>query len=136
VERLVPYAAPISLFELTEALGRRDVRRALAALHRLLEEGEHPLGLFGMIVRQFRLMLLMKEQLERGLSPAEAGNLLGLHPYAARKIAESAVAFSIPQLETFYRSLAELDLAIKTGQVPDVVALETFIVSVGRREAV
>jgi DNA polymerase-3 subunit delta len=89
-----------------------------------------------MIVRQFRLMLLMKEQLERGLSPAEAGNLLGLHPYAARKIAESAVAFSIPQLETFYRSLAELDLAIKTGQVPDVVALETFIVSVGRREAV
>ncbi|MBO9362564.1 MAG: DNA polymerase III subunit delta [Thermoflexus sp.] len=136
VERLVPYAAPISLFELTEALGRRDVRRALAALHRLLEEGEHPLGLFGMIVRQFRLMLLMKEQLERGLSPAEAGNLLALHPYAARKIAESAVAFSIPQLETFHRSLAELDLAIKTGQVPDVVALETFIVSVGRREAV
>ncbi|GBD10196.1 hypothetical protein HRbin22_02461 [Candidatus Thermoflexus japonica] len=134
VERLVPYAAPISLFELTEALGRRDVRRALAALHRLLAEGEHPLGLFGMIVRQFRLMLLMKEQLEKGLSPAEAGNLLGLHPYAARKIAEAVVAFSMPQLEAFYRSLAELDVAIKTGQIPDGVALETFIVSVGRRE--
>ncbi|HXF69344.1 MAG TPA: DNA polymerase III subunit delta [Thermoflexus sp.] len=134
VERLVPYAAPISLFELTEALGRRDVHRALAALHRLLAEGEHPLGLFGMIVRQFRLMLLMKEQLENGLSPAEAGNLLGLHPYAARKIAEAVTAFSISQLEAFYRNLAELDVAIKTGQIPDVVALETFIVSVGRRE--
>lgn len=134
VERLVPYAAPISLFELTEALGRRDVHRALVALHRLLAEGEHPLGLFGMIVRQFRLMLLMKEQLENGLSPAEAGNLLGLHPYAARKIAEAVTAFSISQLEAFYRNLAELDVAIKTGQIPDVVALETFIVSVGRRE--
>ncbi len=134
VERLVPYAAPISLFELTEALGRRDGRRALAALHRLLSEGEHPLGLFGMIVRQFRLMLLLKEQLEWGLTVAEAGNLLGLHPYAARKIAESAAGFSLPQLEAFYRSLAELDVAIKTGQIPDVVALETFIVSVGRRE--
>jgi len=134
VERLVPYAAPIRLFELTEALGRRDVRRALAALHRLLAEGEHPLGLFGMIVRQFRLMLLMKEQLEEGRSPAEAGERLGLHPYAARKIAEAVVAFSMSQLEAFYRNLAELDVAIKTGQIPDVVALETFIVSVGRRE--
>ena len=64
VVRLVPYAAPICLFDLSEALGRRDVRRALTALQRLLGEGEHPLGLFGMIVRQFRLMLLMKEQLE------------------------------------------------------------------------
>ena len=59
---------------------------------------------------------------------------MGLHPYAARKIAEAVVAFSLPQLEAFYRSLAELDVAIKTGQVPDVVALETFIVSVGRRD--
>ncbi|WP_367281022.1 hypothetical protein [Thermoflexus sp.] len=39
----------------------------------------------------------------------------------------------MPQLEAFYRNLAELDVAIKTGQIPDVVALETFIVSVGRR---
>ncbi|MDW8064949.1 MAG: DNA polymerase III subunit delta [Anaerolineae bacterium] len=133
VERLVPYAAPISLFELTEALGRRDVRRALAALHRLLMEGEHPLGLFGMIVRQTRLMLLMKEQLEKGLSVAEAGSRLGLHPYAARKITEATAGFSMSQLEAFYRNLTELDVAIKTGQIPDVVALETFIVSVGRR---
>ena len=92
------------------------------------------MGLFGMIVRQFRLMLLMKEQLVKGLSPAEAGYRLGLHPYAARKIAEAVVAFSLPQLEAVYRSLAELDVAIKTGQVPDVVALETFIVSGGRRD--
>lgn len=134
VERLVPYVAPISLFELTEALGRRDGRRALAALHRLLLEGEHPLALFGMIVRQFRLMLLMKELLERGLTVAEAGDLLGLHPYAARKIAESAAGFSLSQLEVFYRNLSELDVTIKTGQIPDVVALETFIVLVGRRE--
>lgn len=134
VDRLVPYAAPIRIFELTEALGRREVRRALTALRRLLEEGEHPLGLFGMIVRQFRLMLLMKELLEAGHSPAEAGGRLGLHPYAARKIAEATAGFTMSQLEAFYRRLAELDLAIKTGQIPDGVALETFLVSVGARE--
>ena len=51
VDVLVPYSQDAVIFDLVDALGHRDGRTAADTLHRLLEAGEHPLGLFGMIVR-------------------------------------------------------------------------------------
>jgi DNA polymerase-3 subunit delta len=126
VEYLVAYAGETSVFDMVDALGGRDGRTAQRLLHRLLEVDE-PLRLLGMIVRQFRLLLLTRELLDSGHSQAEIASAIKLPPFVARKLIGQVRNFSLPQLETIYHKLLELDEAIKTGKMDGDVALDTFV---------
>jgi DNA polymerase-3 subunit delta len=132
VHLLVSYVQQANVFEMVDALGRRDGDQALRLLHRLLEEGERPLPLFGMIVRQFRIMIQIKDLAERGIPSKKIGAQLGLHPFVAKKGRQQSQNFSMEQLEIIYRKLLETDLAIKTGQMDQILALDMLIVGLSK----
>ena len=71
VALLTPYVADASMFEMVDALAEGRGKVALSLVHRLLEQDEDVFGLYGMITRQFRLLLLAKEHLTSGGSPKE-----------------------------------------------------------------
>ncbi|MFM8321963.1 MAG: DNA polymerase III subunit delta [Chloroflexota bacterium] len=114
------------IFAMVDALSSRDSRKALDLLERLLEYQEY-YGIFGMIVRQFRLLLLARDALDRGASGPELIKIVGGSSYVAGKMSEQARSFRLPDLERAYRRLLELDQAVKTSQVSDRIALETFV---------
>ncbi len=130
VRLLVSYVREASVFEMVDALGQRDTQRAARLLHQLLETGEHPLALLGMIVRQFRILIQVKELTEQGLSQQKIASRLRLHPFVARKARRQAMNFSMEQLEAIYRKLLETDVAIKTGQMEEVLALDMLVMEV------
>jgi DNA polymerase-3 subunit delta len=128
VSALVTDSSTSSVFDLVDALGRRDGQRAAYELHHLLDQGENPLGLLAMIVRQFRLLILVKELQARNLSSDELAKTIGVHPFVARKVAEQTRMFrDLAQLESIYRRLLDIDVAIKTGQTSDVLALDLLV---------
>jgi len=127
VETLVPYSQDAVIFDMVDALGQRDGRTASKTLHRLIEEGEHPLGLLGMIIRQFRLLLQVKTLKSDGASPQQIAKVLGIHPFPARKLHNQAVHFTSAQLEKVYRHLSEIDVEIKTGKIEAEVALDLLV---------
>ncbi len=129
VALLTTYAAEPEVFAMVDALGRRDGTVALRLLHRLLDNDD-PLRLFGMVVRQFRLLILAREYLNGGGSPKEVGKAIGVHPFVGGKLAAQVGQFSLDQLEAIYRLLLELDADIKTGKMTDVLALDTLIARV------
>ncbi|HUI07040.1 MAG TPA: DNA polymerase III subunit delta [Verrucomicrobiae bacterium] len=53
------------IWELTDALGARRIRRAIGALENLLDAGESSIGVLMMLAAQFRLMLLAKDLMQR-----------------------------------------------------------------------
>ncbi len=114
------------VFRMVDALGLQDSRTALDQLHQLLHQRE-PLSLFGMIVRQFRLLLLAREILDRGGSQAEVQQSAGVPPFVARKIISQARNFSLRDLEAYYRLLYDLDVQIKTGRIPAESALDLLV---------
>jgi DNA polymerase-3 subunit delta len=114
------------VFALVDALGTRDAKSAQRTLHRLLEQDE-PFSLFGMIVRQFRLLLIAREVLDEGGGQAAMVEALGVHPYVAEKAHRQAHNFSIETLETIYHRLLQMDEEAKTSQVPLDLALDMFI---------
>lgn len=129
VALLTPYVAEVSIFDMVDALGRRDGAAAAQLLHRLLEDSE-PLGLFGMIIRQFRLLILAREYLDAGGAPRQTAQVIGVHPFVGEKITAQVRAFSIEQLERIYHYLLETDLGIKTGKVDGVLALDLLIAGI------
>ena len=127
VNLLVSDASLSSVFDLVDALGRREGQRATHELHHLLDQGENPLGLLAMIVRQFRLLILVNELQERGLSPDAMAKQLGQHPFVIKKLNEQVRHFSMANLEAIYRRLLEIEVEIKTGQTSDVLALDLLV---------
>ncbi len=116
-----------NIFDMVDALGKRDGKKASRELHHLLDQGENALGMLAMIVRQFRLLIQVKELSDRSLSPDAIAKELKLHPFVAKKIGEQARNFTLPQLETIYRKLLDIDVEIKTGQTSDVLALDLLV---------
>ncbi|HEC36284.1 MAG TPA: DNA polymerase III subunit delta [Anaerolineae bacterium] len=127
VSRLVSYVQQTVIFDLVDALGRRDGQTAASTLQRLLDGGESPMGILAMIVRQFRLLIQVKELSQAGENPAGISRRLGLHPFPARKLHAQAANFTQAQLEQVYRHLLETDLQIKSGELTVKVALDLLV---------
>jgi DNA polymerase III delta subunit len=108
---------------MVDALGAGDGPRALALLHRLLED-ESPRYAFSMITRQFRLLLQAREAMDDGRDPS---TVLSLHPYVASKLTTQARQFTLPQLEVMYHFLLQTDLSIKSSFSEETVALDTLV---------
>jgi DNA polymerase-3 subunit delta len=72
-------------------------------------------------------MIQVKDLAERGIHPNDVPARLGMKPFVARKGLSQAAKFSMRQLEAIHRRLWEADLAIKTGQMEPVLALDLFV---------
>jgi DNA polymerase-3 subunit delta len=129
VALLTPYVSEANVFEMVDAIGKRDGATASRLLHRLLDQND-PLQLFGMIIRQFRLLILAREYLNEGGSPREIGKAIGVHPFVGEKLADQVKSFSLDQLETIYHFVLETDIGIKTGKVDSELALDLLIAGV------
>ncbi len=69
VRLLVAATRVASIFEMVDALGMGDTRRAAHLLHQILDsDGEAPLSVLGMIARQFRLILQAKTLQAHGVT--------------------------------------------------------------------
>jgi DNA polymerase-3 subunit delta len=120
VAGLVALSGQADVFEMVDALAAKDVAKSLQLLETLLEK-QDPLSVLGMIVRQYRLVLLAAEIAAEGGGPPEIEKKLRERPFQApgflaRKLFAQARLYSLPQLEDVYRRLLELDTAFKSGQ--------------------
>jgi DNA polymerase III subunit delta len=120
VQELTPYTPDANIFYMVDAMGQRRGDVALRLLRQLIEDGDEPLRLYGMIVRQYRLLLLLKEQLDAGQTVRSAAKTLDLHPYVAEKLGAQVRNYSLATLERIYRYLLEFDLAMKGQSVQPI----------------
>lgn len=135
VAQLTPYSPEANVFHMIDALGQRQGEVALRLLRQLLDAGNEPLPIFALIVRHFRLLLMVKEQLEAGHSVERIVQAMGpkVREFVVKKLAEQSRRYSLPLLERIYRHLLEVDLAIKTGKADPDIALEMLIVRLAGR---
>jgi len=130
VNSLVSDVRQGDIFEMVDAVGYGDGKKAMFMLRRLLEDNK-PLTLFGMVVRQFRLLIQVRELMDE--DPAQdhikIAQKIGSHPYPIQKIMPQAKLFTTPQLKTIYHQLSDIDQSIKTFQLEEELALDLLIAS-------
>lgn len=128
IDLLVPYHEEAENFGLANAIGQRNARRAYDQLHKLLDEGKHPMAILGSIAAQIRGLLEVKDMAERGLTPSEIAQKKGWKSdYPAKMRMQEAARFSMARLEEILEMLLQIDLAIKTGRIDGLLALDTLI---------
>jgi DNA polymerase-3 subunit delta len=133
VEAVSIVTAQESVFDFVDALSTGDSKSAQRLLHRLLEN-EDVFSLWGMVIRQFRLLLLAREVLDSRGDKDDVARELGVHPFVAKKTTGQAHAFTLPVLERIYHKLLEIDEGVKTGQFTLELALDTLVVELSTSE--
>jgi len=125
-----------SVFELTDALGRRDVAGAMRLLGRILEEGMAPLLVLNMMVRHFRILWQTNELLEQG-EGKDISRRLKISPYFLDKTLQQARRYSSYQYRRIFELFLETDLALKSSGAHASALLQGLISDIlteGRNE--
>lgn len=115
-----------NIFDLTDALGARDLARALGLLEQQLNSGAHPLYLLTMMMRHLRI--LREVQAVGGGHPATLAWALKLHPFVVTKALSQVGAFSTADLVKLFEAAVALEERIKTG-APDPATELTLLIA-------
>ncbi|GAB4466972.1 MAG: DNA polymerase III subunit delta [Anaerolineales bacterium] len=132
VEAVCIVTSQQSVFDFVDALSNGNGKSAQRLLHRLLETDD-PFALWGMVVRQFRLLLQAREILDGRGNKDDVARALSVHPFVAEKTAQQAAHFSMETLEAIYHRLLKIDEGVKTGQVTLDLALDTLVMELAGR---
>lgn len=115
------------IFALTDAIGERNKARATKLLEEELMAGQAPEQILAMILRQYKLILSVRDGLERGLSEKDLERELKLHSFVLKKVSGQARHYTVANLKTIFANLIKLEYQFKTGKVDLIAGLNLFI---------
>ena len=125
-----------SLFSVLDALGRRDPGEMIRLVNRLVDAGEEPVVVLGMLLKRVALLLevksLVSEAGRRSTSgEALAGQMSGaIGPWYAEALGRQARGFKGEELERLLANLRWADLKVKTSAaVPKHLVEEALLAS-------
>lgn len=110
-----------NVFELSEAVGRKDLGRSLLLFKKMFSEGESPIALLALLARHFRILLKVKE-----------GVSAGVPPYFLKDYQKQAGAFSKPDLMKKMEFLFETDRSLKSSALSSQLIFERLLTSLCR----
>ena len=87
-----------SVFDLANALGEKNLGRALRNIQTILRDGEAPLMVLAMLTRHFRQVWRVKELVGKKVPSADIAKAAGIHPYFIRGIMEQSAGYSTAEL--------------------------------------
>jgi len=117
-----------SIFQMTDAIGMRNVGRALTVLDTLISMKEPVPKIRFMLARHLRQLICAKEL----GAPERIMIVLKVVPFVARNLSAQARSFQMNELTGLYEACASSDFAVKTGQIDDRLSMETLLVSAGK----
>ena len=119
-----------NIFLLMDAICQKDSPKALSILNDIIKEGEAPLWILFMIIRQLRLIYRSFLLLQQGFNFNEIHKTLKVHPYALKKAIEQSNNFNIIKLNKALDLALDTDLKIKRGDMEPKIAVETLVTTI------
>ncbi len=118
-----------SLFDLPRAVGVLDSRESLRLLRKNLQQGEPPVLLFSLLVRQLRLIRRAKDLVMQGYTKKEVEGRLRILPRSAQDFWRQVDRFPLSLLEKLWRLTLKADQRLKLSRSDKGLLLEEYILN-------
>ncbi len=129
VEEMVAATRQRGIFELTGAIGRRDVKAALRILGSLLDSGESPIGIAAMMARHYRQVIIARELLDSRSSRQQIAAAAQVPQFVLDEFLRQARATEGGTARRIYLRLAEVDRLFKSTNIDQRLVLESLVCS-------
>ncbi len=120
------------VFELTNAVARRDTKGALVQLQRLIEGGTAPEGILPALAWQVRTLVQVRDMIDNRVPEGYMAEKAAMSDYVVRKTVGQARQFSMSKLMQIHQKLLELDHGIKTGRAEADLSIDALVVEMCR----
>lgn len=117
IDQLVHPNLTTSIFKFTDYIAQKNARGSIKTLNILIESGEDIMKIIFMIVRHFRILIQVKDLVDRGNPKNEIISKVKEHPYTISTTMQQSPNFSAETLHWIYKALLEIDIGIKTGKI-------------------
>jgi len=127
IEKLVRGGFDENIFSLTDAISIKDKKTAARLLEEQVEAGLAEFYLLSMIMRQFKILIQIREALDNNFSSRKIINQLKLHPFIVQKGISQAKNFTPARLKSIFNELIRIDYEAKTGRTDVKTELDVFL---------
>jgi DNA polymerase III subunit delta len=132
VATMVTRVRSSTVWELLDALAKRQLDKAMATLADVVDPREGGLKLLGTVAWSVRQLVKLDAALRAGQSLDEAAKSAGVPPFRARDVQATLKSLPKGTLNVWILLLAEADRALKSSRRPAQAILETMIISMCR----
>ncbi len=127
VQSVVGETRQENIFDLAEALKKKDAQSAVQVLHNQLDCGQEPLKVLGTIAWQFRVIWEVKFFQDSACPPGQIAQRMGANPFVVDKALKHTGNFTSPQLRRCFSGLGEADRELKTSGKNPRTILESLV---------
>ena len=127
VEMVVANGRVDTVFDLADSIGRRSLREGMINLKKLIEQGEEPVKILGMIARQFRIIWRVKALKKNGATINSIASTLGIFSTYIDGYVKQGKEFDGRGLLRIFQILHDTDIALKSGRQPSHLVMERLI---------
>ena len=120
------------IFEMINAMAEKKQKRAMELYYDLLALKEPPMRILYLITRQFNLLMQVKELRQSGYEGKAIGERLKMAGFIVRNYIRQAECFTLDGLRQAVRDCVEMEEAVKTGRMNDVMSVELLLVKYSR----
>lgn len=128
VEEVCTITITNRIFDMISAIGEKKQEQALNLYYDLLALKEPPMRILFLIVRQFNLLLQVKELRKLGMPNGEIAKNTSLAPFLVGKYLSQATRFEKQQLRAALEDCIDTEEAVKQGKLNDKIGVEMLIV--------
>lgn len=124
------FIAPLvddNIFHLVDAIVAARPQHVFEMLEEQYRQGKDAIYIFAMLLRQFRILLALKEAENRGVSTTTVAKSLNLHTFVVKKSLPLVQKYTLKQLRNIYEQLLQIDTQIKTGGADAGVLIDVFV---------
>lgn len=127
VEAVCIFKVTGHIFDMVDAIGMGEQRKALDLYHELQLLREPPIRILFLITRHMNILLQIKDLKKRGFDNKSMASQIGIPPFTVSKYVKQAGLYKTKQLKQALEQCIQADEAIKRGMMQDKLSVETLI---------
>ena len=116
----------INIYDLTNAINKKDIRKSLELFNDLLKNNEDEIKILGSLANNYRLLMNIKNLVTQ-YKDEEIIKKLKMHPYRLKMLKEQSNNYTKEEISKIINKLQKIDINIKSGLIDKKDALEMFL---------
>ena len=134
IDSLCTKSPETNVFEMVEAIGRKQPEKALEIYNNMLRMKQSPMYVLKMAARQFKLIMQCKYLKGRGKNASQIAEELNQRSFIIKGCLGQADNFKMSSLVSALEDCAKCDMDFKSGRITDKLGVEVIILKYSRRE--
>jgi DNA polymerase-3 subunit delta len=119
-----------TIFDLQNAIGKKNKSSALKVIINLLKNGMEPIQIIAMINKYFTGLARLNELTASNTNEYQVARIMGTHPFYLKDYHQARRIYSDVHLSAAFAALLKADLSLKTTSIDDKTLLSVLIAEI------